>query len=235
VPEAAATDLDLGRTRTVGEIFRDSLWLFTRAPLLFILLSGVVVVPYRVVAVLLEHGKSGLSARAELLLLLVGVALIEPCIATFQVQALLAFGDGQRPDLRGVVRRGLVVLPPVAAAVIISAVGITLGLFCFLIPGLLLAIRWAVVAPTAAVEQVNWPAALRRSGEVARGNYWRILGLLVGVLLLNDIPAEIIGSGNHLVAVIVGTVVAIATQSFATLVVCLLYFDLRAREARPLT
>jgi hypothetical protein len=231
VPGDATTDLDLGRTRTVVEIFSDSLWLCRRAPLLFIVLSAVVVVPYRVAVVIVEHGKGGLSVSAELILVLVGVAFIEPCIATFQVQALLALGDGQRPAPRGVIRGGLAVLPAVAAAVIISGLGIALGLFCFLIPGVLLAMRWAVVAQTAAVERVDWPTALRRSGHLTRGNYWRILGLLAAVALLNEIPADIIGSGNHVASVIIGIIVAIATQSFATLALCLLYFDLRAREA----
>jgi hypothetical protein len=233
VPGDAATDLDLGRTRTVGEIFRDAVWLYTRAPLLFIVLAGVVIVPYQVLVVLVAHGKSGVPVRAEVLVVLIGVALIQPCLATFQIQVLLALGDGQRPDLRGAVRRGAAVLPSVAAAVIVSAIGITIGLFCFLIPGVLLAIRWAVIAPTAAVEQLNWPAALRRCAEVTRGNSWRILGLLILVALLNEIPAGIIGSGNHLASAVIGIIVAVIGQSFGTLALCLLYFDLRAREAGP--
>ena len=52
------TDLDLGRQRTVGEILGTALRLYARAPLLFLFLAGIVVVPYEVIVVLLEHGKA---------------------------------------------------------------------------------------------------------------------------------------------------------------------------------
>jgi len=97
----------------------------------------------------------------------------------------------------------------------------------------LLAIRWAVVAQVAAIEHTNWPTALSRSGKLARRNYWRILGILVMVLLLNEIPAGIIGSGKHLGATIIGIALATLVHSFGTLLTNLLYFDLRARENAP--
>jgi hypothetical protein len=231
VPVNSATDLDLSRTRSIGAIFRDAFWLYRRAPLLFILISATVVVPYQVVIVLIVRGKASVPASTTVLLLLIGVALINPFVATFQVQALLTLGDGRRPDFRDVLRRGLAVLPVVAAAAIVAGLGIALGIVCFIVPGVLLAIRWAVVSQTAAVEQTNWPTALRRSAELSRWNSWRILGLLLTVGLLSEIPADVTGTGSHLARAIIGIAIAVIVNSFATLSSCLLYFDLRAREA----
>jgi len=224
------TDLDLEHQRRLAEILGTALRLYGRAPLLFLLLAGIVVVPYQVTVVLLEHGKGQSSVGTAFLLGLLGVALINPCIAAVQVQAILDFGQGERPRVADVIRRGLSVLPVVAAAEIIADIGIGIGLVCFAIPGVLLAIRWAVVAQAAAVERTNWPTALRRSGQLARRNYWRILGILLIGGLLNETAADVIGTGNHLGSTIVGIALALLAGSFGTLLTNLLYFDLRARE-----
>ncbi len=209
--------------------------MYGRRPLLFLFLAGFVVVPYEVAVVLLEHGRGGLAVGTEAVLLLVQLALVDPCISAVQVQALLDLGDGHEPRIRDVVHRGLVVLPVVAAAEIIAGIGIAVGILCFIIPGLILAARWAVVAQVAAVERTDWPSALRRSAELARGNYWRIFAVVLTIWLLVGIPADVIGRGGHLLAAIIAVVLAILVHSFATLMTSLLYFDLRARRASPAT
>jgi hypothetical protein len=77
--------------------------------------------------------------------------------------------------------------------------------------------------------------ALRRSGELTRGNYLHILGLLIvtwvlagGVTLAaGAIP---LGSTTGAASVALGIVVRTITASFTALTVALLYFDLRARS-----
>jgi hypothetical protein len=227
------TDLDLERQRTLGEILGTALRLYARAPLLFLFLAGIVVLPYQIAVVLLEHGKAQSSVGTAFLLGLLGLALINPCIAAVQVQAILDLGQGERPRVGDVIRRGLNVLPVVAAADIIAGIGVAIGLVCFIVPGLFLAIRWSVVAQAAAVERTDWPTALRRSGQLARRNYWRILGLLFIAGLLNEIPADVTRTGSHLGLTIVGIALALLAGSFGTLLINLLYFDLRARENPP--
>jgi hypothetical protein len=228
-----ATQLDLNRPRSIGEILAMSLRLYGRLPLLFLFLAGIVVVPYEVVVVLLQHGKGGVAVGTELILALVELALIDPCIAAVQVQALLDLGDGRAPQIQDVIRRGLAVLPVVAAAEIIAGIGIAAGVLFFIIPGVILALRWAVVAQVAAVEHTDWPTALRRSAVLARRNYWRILAILATVGILNQIPGDVIGAGTRLGSTIVGVALAIVVHSFGTLMISLLYFDLRARESAP--
>jgi hypothetical protein len=222
------TNLDLNRPRTIGEIFRTALQVFVRMPLLFLFLAGVVVVPYEVVVVLLAHGKSGLGVGTEVVVLLVGLALVLPTVSALEVQALLSLGSGEHPRVADVFRRALPVLPVVAAAEIIAGLGIAAGLFFFVLPGVYLALRWAVVAQVAAVEHTDWPTAIRRSGELARGNYMRILGVVLIVAVLSLLVSNI--TGGHVGSAIIGIALAILVQSFATLMTSLLYFDLRARQ-----
>ncbi len=230
----SSTELDLKRPRPIIDILATALQLYGRQPLLFLLLAGIFVVPYEVIVVLLEHGKGSVTLGTELVLLLVQLALVDPCIAAVQVQALLDLGDGQQPRIGDAINRGLYVLPVVAAAEIIAGIGIAVGVLFFIIPGLILALRWAVVAQVAAVERTNWPTALRRSAELTRRNYWRIFAILVMVGIMNQIPADVTGTGKRLGATLIGVALAILAHSFGTLMTSLLYFDLRAREATPL-
>jgi hypothetical protein len=128
------------------------------------------------------------------------------------------------------------VLPEVAAAVIAAGLGIGLGLL-LIIPGILLALRWSVVAQVAAVDHEGWLPALKRSGELARGHYWHVAGLILITALLTggvELAAAAIplGSTSGAVSVALGILVRTITASFTALTLALLYFDLRARSAR---
>ncbi len=225
------TTLDLRRTRTIAEIVIDALRLYARLPLLFIFLAGIVVVPYEAVVLAVVH-TSKVSLGTGLVLGIVDLALVDPFIAALQVQALLDLGEGQRPALASVIRRGLSVLPVVAAAEIVAGLGEALGFFFFVIPGIVVAVRWAVAAQVAAVERTNWPAAIVRSALLSRGSFWRILGLIAFANLLTYTAAAVIGGGGgSAAAVAAGVALAVLVHSFATLLANLLYFDLRAREA----
>jgi hypothetical protein len=54
-------------------------------------------------------------------LVLVNLALIGPCIAALQVQAVLALSKGEPPQLATVLKQGINVLPVVAGAEIIAS------------------------------------------------------------------------------------------------------------------
>jgi hypothetical protein len=232
VPGEEPIAIDLGRQRTIAEIIRDALRLYASQPVLFMLLTGIVIVPYEVIVVLLERGREdGVSVGTAFLLVLVNLALIGPCIAALQVQAVLALADGARPQLGSVLRRGFAVLPVVAAAEIIAGICIAAGLVFFIIPGVIIGIRLAVVAQAAAVEHTDWPGALRRSAQLTHRNAWRVLGLLVIDGLVNELPSEVTGSGRHLATTITGIVLAVVLQAFVTLTINILYFDLRSRQS----
>ncbi len=230
MPANEPTSIDLGHPRTIFEIIRDAARLYASRPLLFVFLTGIVIVPYEVVVVLIESGRGDVTVGTVLVLLLVNLALIGPCIAALQIEAVLSLASGERPQLPTVLRKGLSVLPVVAAAEIVAGLSIALGLVFFIIPGVIIGLRLAVVAQAAAVEHTDWPGALRRSFQLTSRNAWRIFGLVAINGLINQIPAEITGTGAHLASTIIGIVLAVVVQAFVTLTINLLYFDLRARQ-----
>ncbi|HEV7585566.1 MAG TPA: hypothetical protein VGO14_07290 [Solirubrobacteraceae bacterium] len=230
----------LERPRSVAEIVGEALDTYQRFPLLFMALALGVIAPYEL-AVLAATGdgplatQTGAGTGTRIVLFLLEYALVQPLISALHIHAVMQIGEGRRPRLGQVALRGLRVLPEVAAAVIAAGLAIGLGFLAFILPGILLALRWSVVAQTAAVEHEGWLPALRRSGELTRGSYVHILGLLIvtfvlagGVMLAaGAIP---LGSTSGAASVALGIVARTITASFTALAVALLYFDLRARS-----
>lgn len=226
---AITRQIDLTTPRTVGQILNTALRLYAQMPLLFITLAGIVVIPYELLVVLLSSGKA--SAATQLLLALAGLAIVNPFISALEMQALLDLGEGRRPEISSVIRRGLGVLPVVAATQIVAGLAELAGLLLVL-PAIYLAVRLAVAAPVAATESTDWPGAIRRSVSLTRGNFFRVLAVLAVQVPLYLAVSLIVG---HLAAatIIVGLLLAVVSQSFSTLLISLLYFDLRARATTP--
>ena len=223
--------IDLTMPRTVGQLLRAAVDVFAGWAWLFLLVAAVVLVPYGVITALVTDNRH-VSTSAELIVALADIAIVNPFVAALQMQALRDLGEGRRPVARDAVTRGLRVLPAVVAAGIVAGLPEFLGLIYapFVFPGLLVAIRLAVAAPVAAAENVTWPDAIRRSFGMTRGNSWRIFGLLLIQAALTLMIAALVGQ-NAVTAAIVGIALAVLAQAFFTLVIALLYFDLRAREA----
>ncbi len=232
----APVNLDLKQPRRVSEILATAVRLFARYPVLFISLALIVVVPYGVLVVLVA-GSSPLSrghSSASTFLLLLGFALVVPLVAALQVQAVQAIGEGRRPRLPDVVRQGARTLPVVVAAEIIADICIGVGFFVLIVPGIILWMRFFVVAQAAAIERTDWPTAIRRSGQLVRRNYLRVFGVLVAItlfsLVLIDLGAALAGSAAIAVQLIVVVVIELLNLSFQGITTAVLYFDLRARE-----
>lgn len=239
MPQDRLTSLDLARPRSTAEILATALRLYGRWPLLFLALALIVVAPYDLLVLAVSGatplGQNNASASTVLILALFDFALVGPLVSAFQVQAVLMIGEGGRPVFREVFVRGMRALPVVAAAEIIAGIAIGLGLIAFIVPGIILALRFAVVAQVAAVEKTDWPGALRRSGQLTSRNYLRIFGLLLIVavvnLLLSDGVGQLAGTSAAAPQVALGIAVGVVTRSFQALVLAVLYFDLRFRDS----
>ncbi len=235
--------VDLDRPRSIGEILAGALALYRRYPWLFAILALGVIAPYDLVVLVatgvgpLETGGNQ-DTQGYLLLLLLNLSLVGPLISALHVHAVVRIGEGGRPGVAEVAVRGLRVLPVVVAAEVMATLGIALGFLALIIPGILLALRWSVVAQAAAIENHGWLPALRRSGQLARGHYWHIFGLLFTTGLLTAVltrgaAAIPLGSSSGAGSVALGIAVHTLTASFAALTLALLYFDLLARLAAP--
>jgi hypothetical protein len=235
----SGSPIEVQRPRSIGEIIGAAVTLYGRYPVVFLVLALAVTAPYELI-VLAALGSSpigGHSANAStaLILVLVDVALVAPLISALYAHAVVAIGQGEQPSLLIVARRVAPVLPVVAAAEIAAGLGIGLGLLAFLIPGIVLLIRWAVVAQAAALEHPDWIGALRRSGELTRGHYLHVFGVLILTTAVNlglsGVAGAVSGGRTRASDVILEIAFGTIIRSFTALTTAILYFDLRAREA----
>jgi hypothetical protein len=235
--------IDLSRERSTGAILHSTVSLYRDYPWLFLLLALAVIAPWDLVKLAITGaGPFGhlphTSFLARQSLDLLNLSLIDPLVSALHIHAVATIGNGERPHLSTVAKRGLAVLPTVAVVALVAGVGMEIGFFALLIPGFILWVRLSVAAQTAAVEPGGVRTALRRSWHLTRHDQGHILGLLLFVAVLvagSSLAAFTLstGTGSSPGAVALGIALNTIIASFTALTTALLYFDLQARETRP--
>lgn len=235
---AGGRDLELDRPRSASELIGATFQVYRGFPLLFLTLAGAVIVPYELI-VLLATGRGPLArghvgALADLVLTVADLALITPLISALHVHAVRELRDGDRPQLVAVAKQSLAVLPGVSAAVIMSFLGTVVGFLALIVPGIVLWLRWSVVAQAAAIEGKGWLDALHRSTELSRENYGHVFGLLFLVGLISFAPNFALGrafghTDTTVASFVADTALLVVLWSFSALATALLFFDLTAR------
>lgn len=230
--------LEIERERSAFDLLAATVELYRRYPWLFPTLAFGIVVPYEAI-VLLATGTGPLGGRAlstgtTFLLLAIESFLVTPVISALHVHAVDDVREGHEPTLGSVARRGLITLPVVVAAAIISSLGIAAGFVALVVPGIYLSLRWAVVAQAAALEEGTWIDALKRSGELVNDNYLHVFGVVLLIGLIGGGAIYVVGLGfdpetTTAASFIVGTVAAVFVRSFTALATAFLFFDLKAR------
>lgn len=122
-------------------------------------------------AMVLQNGLIGLVGGLATLAL---VGIFQAAVVYGVVSDL----NGRRSRFGDLLSTGLrFALPAVAISVIYGLV-MGLGFVLLIVPGLMIATAWIVALPAEVVERTGIMAAFSRSGDLVRGNRWRILGLL---------------------------------------------------------
>lgn len=93
--------------------------------------------------------------------------------------------NGKRASIGECLGTGFSRMLPLIGLGLLSTLGIFLGILFFVIPGIMIATRWAVAAPALVAERTGVMDALGRSAELARNNRWRIFWLLIIWFILN--------------------------------------------------
>lgn len=108
------------------------------------------------------------------------------------VASILVGGGGSLVGQR--MTLALKLFPFFLLANILSSVAITLGLFLFIVPGILIAVRLSILPAVVVGDEIRDPiAALQRSWTLTRGNMARILLFLLVIILMGTLILGIIG------------------------------------------
>jgi hypothetical protein len=178
----------------VGELLAETFSIYAANFVPFALLTALAIAPIYVLETIMIAAKApGFSAaRVAASILLLVVALIAPQIAT----AAITFGvyqhlRGRETSMAECLRRGVSLLMPVLRLVIVQGLAIGAGILVCIVPGVLMALRWAVSIPAAVTEGTGVGASIERSTFLTEGLRTDIFGVLfvlgaleIGLMLL---------------------------------------------------
>jgi hypothetical protein len=236
--------IELGRSRDAGALLRDSLTVYLRHFWTFLALGAIVVVPAELIVggIGLEQfsaGYDGTPSVAEAAIpAVVSYLVVGPLVTAICIHALRSVAAGGSPGAREAIVKGFESFTPIFFAVVLAALGILLGAI-LIVPGVYLFVRWYFVPQAVVLERTQGPGALRASGRLVAGSWWRTFGLVVLVNVAVVLIALLLGSpftaaasgADRAVWALVGQIVAgTVTQPFGALYSTLLYYDLRERR-----
>lgn len=129
------------------------------------------------------------------------VTLMAPTalLAGVVVERMSAELHGQRASLVGCLSTSFARVPALTAAMFLQTLGVVIGLFFFLVPGVLMGLAWAVVTPVVVVEGGSPPSCFQRSADLTRGVRGAVFGFSVAIRLVSLILAFAVGVAAGLV------------------------------------
>jgi hypothetical protein len=162
----------------VGEILGETFSIYFSNFLPFVLLTAIALAPtYLLLFYIQAVPASPLAIFSAVLIVL--LALLAPNIAT----GAITYGvfqqlRGKDASIGECLGRGLSLLLPVVGLAFVKSLGIALGAIVCLVPGILLAVRWAVSIPAAVTEGTGVSASMERSTFLTDGLGWDVFGVL---------------------------------------------------------
>jgi hypothetical protein len=240
--------IELERPRDAGALLRDSFVVYIRHFWTFLALGALVVVPAELIVggIGLEQLSSGYdrtpSVAETVIPAVVSYLVVAPLITAICVYALRSVAEGGSPGAREAIVKGFESFTPIFFAVVLAALGILLGAIV-IVPAIYFFVRWYFVPQAVVLEGARGASALRASGRLVQGSWWRTLGLIVLVNVVAVLVALVLGSpfsaaadsADRALWAMIGQIAASAlVQPFGGLYSTLLYFDLRERRRAAL-
>lgn len=185
---------------------------------------------------------TGLFAGNFLLgLIAFGVGVIAATLYQGMVVSLVRdVQDGRRDSSVGqLVEETWPVILPLIGAGVLAAIGITIGLFILLVPGLILLTIWSVIAPVIVVERSGAIDAFGRSRALVKGNGWQVFGVILVVFLITLIVSIVLGvigagiSDTFVMRALFSLIASTLTAPIAALAASTIYFNLIALQGVP--
>jgi hypothetical protein len=212
-----------------GDVLTTTLKLFTRHFWLIIKIVFVIVAPFEIFKATTFANAAGDGQTKALTLVL--AAICNVLIAPALIYALMSvLQTGTTPSVQESYRWGVTKLVrfSVCAALAYFIQGI--GYILCIIPGIILALKYAVVYPVAILENGRISRTFSRSDELTRGSKLEIFGtwIVIGLLLLIVMfPVNVVQESAHSELVnVVGNIVIDIAEQVTTVLSLVIYLSL---------
>lgn len=245
---ANANAIEIGSRFEFGRVVSQTAGLIFRNFFLFVFLALVFVGVPQFGIIYGQQVAVSTTDPGLMVLVSIGGALVT-MIMSFVLQGALtraAVDDLSGSGVRfgAAIGDGLRFFFPLLIVAILVGLGTFLGLLLLIVPGIILAVRWAVTAPVVVLEQAGPTSSMGRAAELSRGHRWAIFGLFLlylafayAVQILFGLIMAAFGMGNAAQLLTmdgIGLVFSIASAAIAALVslvstvgTAALYFELR--------
>lgn len=189
------------RPLRAGEILNAAVGLYRRNPREIWKIVAVIVVPLAVIQQVITaaslpagihvhngtlQASSGAAAGssagliAEIALSFIGLVMVNGALALCLVDSYLGRALSWSQALEATRRR----LAPLLWVAIIGGIAAAVAFVVLIVPGIWLAVMWAVAVPAVMLEPVNGLQALARSAALVRGRWWATFGVLLLALVM---------------------------------------------------
>lgn len=169
---------------------------------------------------------------------LIFLAIVAQIIASTLYQGMVVelvrdVQDGRLDQTPGEMLQSVTpVLGMLIGAGLLAGLGIAVGFFFIIIPGLFLLTIWSVVAPVVVVEKPGAVAALGRSRELVRRNGWQVFGAIVVFFVMFIAASFVFGAIGAALGdigrIVLQVIASVLTAPLLALVASVLYFELKA-------
>ena len=205
----------------------------------FVLLAGlqaIVFVPPRLVADSLTRGSDfpdPVVVLVGMLPVFLALLILQPIIMAAITHAIGENYLSRSVTFGGALRFALSIVLPLLGTWILASIIVMVGFVLFIVPGVILALMFALLTPVMVTERVFGLTAMERSWALMKGN----MLLALGLFLVTGILSSVLTAGVDLVAgfvPFVGSIVAAVVQgaanAFGVAALVVLYFDIRCRK-----
>jgi hypothetical protein len=207
----------------VGPVLKRSLSIFLRNLPPFCLVTAVASLPYLLIW----------SSGVGLQYLGWGLWLILMPLSE-AVLLYAAFDDmrGRRVNMVESVRVGLRRFLPIVGVALGVPILSTFAGILFIVPGLMLYVRWFVAVPACIVEQFGALDSMRRSADLTKGHRWKIFGLLLATAVPDAVASNWLdpSDGNLTSVVVLRLAWETVWNAFGAITVVVAYHDLRVAK-----
>lgn len=186
--------------RSYRDLHRDFWRLWSLNPAVFFVLPVLAFLPIDlVVAFVTQDMGFGDAIKTAARVQQIASLVIGTYVASVIVWTVRAMTEGQRPDFGASLRGGKHYWGAVSITSFQSGFRVGLGLLALIVPGIILAVRYAFALPVTVFEDIHGRPAILRSKEAVRGSAKKVFGMfflsvlifLPLVLLLAGLPSTL--------------------------------------------
>jgi hypothetical protein len=205
----------------------------------FVLLAGlqaIVFVPPRLVADSLTRGgdfTDPFTVLAGMIPVFLALLILQPIIMAAITHVIGENYLSRSVTFGGALRFALSILLPLLGTWILASIIIMVGVVLLIVPGVILALMFALLTPIMVTEKIFGLTAMERSWALMKGNMLRVLGLFIVTGILSSVltaGVDLVAGFVPFVGSIVAGIVQGAANAFGTAALVVLYFDIRCRK-----